>query len=311
MKSERKVIMLKAETVAGTDPVPVVGTDGFAAIDFAWGSAAKATTDEFDYAASYLGARDQFTVNLQRDCSFVLPVIGAGTPLGTTYPAALLAAYRACGHASTVVASTSVTLNPVSTGEETATLYANEDGFLRKMTYCRGSMKWMFEENKVPRCQVALAGVYSTPADATLAALTLPTLQKPVGFNKTNTTVTLGALALKCSSVQIDGGRTNAYMNAAGFEGMVVQDCKPLVELKFELPTATQKNIYQELETTVSQALTVVHGTVSGNKFTFNGARAQLVDLSEQKDRGQIFVTAKFALQPSTTGNDQYTIVLT
>ena len=310
MKSERKAIMLKVETTPGTDANPAAATDGFAAIDFAWGDAAKTVTDEFEYAAGYYGAGDQFTVSQSRDCSFILPVIGGGTPLGMNYAAALLAAYRACGHASTVVATTSVTFNPVSTAEEAATMYANEDGFLRKMLFSRGSMKWSFEEGKVPRAMVALMGLYSTPTDVALPALTLPTLQKPVGFNKSNTTVMLGALSLKCSSIQIDGGRTNEYRNFATVEDIVPIDVKPTVELKFELPTVAQKNVYQDLESTLAQALAIMHGTVAGNKFAFNAAKAQLIDLSETKDRGQLFVTAKLALRP-TAGSDQYTIVLT
>ena len=310
MKSERKLVMLKAESTYGTDAVPVVGTDAFAPIDFAWGDAGKATADSVEYSAGYFGAGDSFVVNMQRSCSFVLPIVGGGTPLGTNYPAAILAAYRACGHASVVVASTSVTLNPVSSGEEGASLYANEDGLLRKMVGCRGSMKWTLEENKIGRVQVSLMGLYSTPTDQTLTLPTLPTLQKPVGFNKSNTTVTLGSLALKCSSVAVDEGRTHAYRNLVGVEDIVVQNCKPMVELKFELPTVAQKSLYAELEVATAQALSIAHGTVAGNKFTLAGARAVLLDLNEQKDRGQIFVTAKFELRP-TSGNDQYTILLT
>jgi len=303
-------VMMKAETVYGTDAVPLVATDGFAAIDFAWGDAAKVNAETVEYSTGYFGAGDTFVVSMVRSCGFALPIVGGGTPLGTNYPAALLAAYRACGHASTVAASTSVTLNPISTGEEGVTLYANEDGLLRKMVGSRGSMKWTLEENKIGRVAVSMMGLYSTPADVTLALPTLPTLQKPVGFSKSNSTVTLGALALKCSSVMVDQGRSYSYRNLAGLEDIVVEDCKPTVELKFELPTAAQKNVYQELETATAQALAIAHGTVAGNKFALNSARAVLTDLNDTKDRGQIFVTAKFALYP-TTGNDQYTIVLT
>ncbi len=310
MNSERKVILFKVEGVAGTDAVPVGATDAFQAIDFKWGNAGKAVTDQFDYSASFYGSRDVFNVAMQRDCSFDIPVIGSGTPLGTNYPAALLALYRACGHAAVVNASTSVVFSPISTGEETGTLYAHEDTIRRRMLYSRGSMKWMWAENKVPRCTVALQGLYSTPTDTAIVVPTFPTLQKPLGFGKTNTIVTLGALALQSSMVELDGGRTNAYRRLSSGEDIVPTDMKPKLKIKFELPTVAQKAVYTELETTVDQAFSVVHGTVAGNIFTAAAPRAQLVNLSEEKDRGRLFVTAELELLPNGSGVP-YTLTLT
>lgn len=302
MNSERKVILVKVESPAGTDAVPVGATDAFQAIDFKWGNAGKANTDEFKYAAQYYGARDVFNVSMARDCSFDVPVIGGGTPLGTNYPAALLALYRACGHAAVETPATDVVFTPISTAEETCSLYAYEDGLLRKMLYGRGSMKWLWAENKVPRCSVAMMGLYSTPTDAPMATPTFPALQKPVGFGKANTVITLGALGLKCMSAELDGGRTNAYRRLSGVEDIIPSDLKPTVTLKFEMPTVAQKAVYTELETTLEQALSIVHGTVAGNIFTMAAPRAQLVDLSEDPDRTRIFVTAKLQLLPSALG---------
>lgn len=310
MKSERKVILFKVEGTPGTDSVPIVGTDAFQAIDFKWGNAGKANTDQFDYAAQFYGAREVFNVGMTRDCTFDVPVIGGGAPLATNYPPALLALYRACGHAAVVTAVTNVVFSPISTGEEAGTLYANEDGFLRRMVFSRGSMKWLWAEGKVPRCSVALMGLYSTPTDVTMTTPTFPTLPKPVGFGIGNTVVTLGALALKCKSVELDGGRTNAYRRLSTAEDVVPTDLKPTATVKFELPTAAQKAVYTELESTLEQALSIVHGTVLGNRFAANATRAQLVDLSEEKDRGQLFVTAKLELLPSAAGVP-YTITLT
>lgn len=310
MNSERKVILVKVEATPGTDSAPAAATDAFQAIDFKWGNAGKANTDEFAYAAPYYAARDVFNVSMQRDCMFDIPVIGAGTPLGTNYGAAMLALYRACGHAAVVNAATSVVFSPISTAEETATLYAYEDGLLRRMLFTRGSMKWAFAENKVPRCSVAMLGLYSTPTDTPIVAPTFPTLQKPVGFGRANTVITLGALNLKASMFEVDGGRVNAYRRLSGVEDVVPTDMKPTATVKFELPTVAQKAVYTELETTVEQLLRVVHGTAAGNVFTLAGTRAQLTDITEDKDRTQLFVTAKFDLVPNSSGLP-YTITLT
>lgn len=311
MKSERKLVMAKIETVPGTEAVPAAASDSFMAIDFKWGNAAKSQTDQYEYANGGYGSRESFMVNQYRECSFDLPVMGGGTPLGSNYPAPILALYRACGHAAVVVASTSVTFNPISAGEEAATLYINEDGYLRKMIMARGSMKWMFAEGKVPRASASLLGLYNTPTDVAMPSPTFPTLQKPVGYNKANTALTLGALTLRCKSVELDEARTHSYRNLSNVEDIVPSDCRPMLTLSFELPTAAQKNVYQDLETTLTQAFAMTHGTVAGNRFAINAARAQLVDLNEEKDRGVIFVTAKLELLPSSAQNDQYAIQIT
>jgi hypothetical protein len=302
MNSERKVILFKVEATPGTDSVPVVGTNAFQAIDFKWGDVAKANTDSFKYAANYYGSRDNFIVGLQRDCAFDLPVVGAGTPLGTALPAALTDLYRACGHAIVLNAAASVVITPVNSGEETGTMYAYEDGILRKMLYSRGHMKWMWGEGKVPRCSAAMMGLYSTPTDVAMGTPTFPALQKPVGFGIGNTIITLGGYALKSSMAELDSGRSNVYRRLSSGEDIVPSDLKPTMTLKFELPTVAQKPIYTELESTTEQALSIVHGTVAGNIVTMDASRAQLVDLKEEKDRTRIFVTAKLELLPSAAG---------
>jgi hypothetical protein len=74
----------------------------------------------------------------------------------------------------------------------------------------------------------------------------------------------------------LDGGRTFEYRNYAGVEDIAPIDCLPTAELMFELPRVDQKNVYQELETTVTQALILTHGTVAGNIAAFNAPLAQL-----------------------------------
>ena len=311
MKSQKKVVGLKIESPAGTPATLSAATDYLAAVDFKWDAAAKAVTDTMEYASGGYGSRDTFMVSLTREASFSLPIVGGGMPLATPYSAAWMALMRCCGHAATINALTNVILNPVSTGEEAATLEANEDGFERLMTFVRGNLKWVFEEGKVGRMTGALMGLYSTPSDQTAPTPTLPTVLKPVGFSQANTVVTLGAFNPKVSRIEIDGGRTHAYRNMAGAQDIVPQDCRPTVSLRMELPTVAAKNLYQQLETTAEEGLSIGHGVTAGNIWTFAAARASLVDLTEQPDRGSIFVTAKYELKPTSAGNDHYTITLT
>jgi hypothetical protein len=250
MNGNRKAVMAKIESPAGTDSAPAGATDAFQAVNFAWNGPAKAVTDQLKYASEWYGARDDFVVSMTRECSFELPVVGGGMPLGTNLPAPLLAIMRACGHAAVVSAGVSVTFSPVNSGEESATLRITDDTFLRKMLMARGNIKWGFAEGKVGRWYATMMGLYSTPADEAIPAQTLPALQKPVGYSKSNSIVTLGGYALKCAAFTLDGGRTFEYRNYAGVEDIAPVDCLPTAELMFELPRVDQKSVYQELETT-------------------------------------------------------------
>jgi hypothetical protein len=311
MNENRKVVLIKVESPYGTEAVPAGATDAIQAVNFAFTSAAKAVTDELQYAAGWYGARDRFVVSLTRECGFELPWMGGGAPAGTNFPAPYLAILRACGLAAVVSAGVSVAITPVNSGEEGATVRVNEDGFLCKMIGSRGNLRWVWNEGKVPRLMIALMGLYSTPADEAIPAATLPTLVKPVAFTKSNSIVTLGGTALKCSSIEIDGGRTHEYRNHAGVEDIAPIDAKPTATLSFELPTVAVKNVFQQLETAVDQALVITHGTVVGNIATTTAPRAQLVDLQDKKERGQLFVTAKFELLPGLAGAAPYSHVLT
>lgn len=310
MNDNRKVVLIKAESPYGTEAVPDAATDAIQAVNFAWTSAAKAVTDELQYAAGWYGARDRFVVSLTRECGFELPWMGTGVA-GTNYPAAYLAVLRACGHAAVIAAGTSVTLTPVNSGEEGATVRVNEDGYLSKMLGSRGNLRWVWAEGKVPRLMVSMMGLYTTPSDEVPPAATLPTLAKPVGFSKSNTTVTLGALALKCSAIELDGGRSNEYRNHAGVEDIAPIDVKPTASLTFELPKVADRNVVQDLEASTEQALTIVHGTVAGNIATANCPRAQMVDIAFKTERGQKFCTAKYELLPGLSGAAPYSLVLT
>ena len=310
MKANRRLVQFKVEATAGTPAVPNPAVDAFMAVDFKWDAAAEPVTDEFKYAAGYYGAKDMFTVSMTRRCSFSLPVVGGGTPLGTNLPAPFLAMYRAAGHAAVETATTSVVFNPVSDAMESGTLLVNDDGLLRRMAYCRGDVNWVFEEGKVPRANFSLLGTYETPTDQAMPAATMPTLQKPLGFNRSNTVVTLGGLVLKCPRAEIRAGRQNSYRNFAGAEDVVPTDAASQAILKFELPKVAQLNVYQDLETNAVRALSLAHGQVAGNRVGFSAGAAQLANLSEEEDRGILFVTATYNLKPQA-GNDQYLITLT
>lgn len=311
MNSERKASIVKIETTSGTEAASMSNTtDAIQLVNFAWGGPAKVVSDELEYAAPFYGARDKIVVHMTRDCGFEVPLMGGGAA-GTNYPAPLLAIYRACGLAAVEDAGVSWTYTPVNSGEESATFKLTEDTLLRKMIGSRGNVRWVFAKDKVPRGFVTMLGKYSAAADAAIPSVTLATLTKPVGFSKSNTTVSIGGYALKCSGAEVDGGQMVEYRNHAGVEEIAVVNRKPSAKLNFELPTVAQKDVYTLLESSTIEALSIVHGIVAGNIATLAAPYAQLVDISETKEAGRIFAQATYELKPGLSGAAPFTLVIT
>lgn len=310
MKLARKLIMAKIEAVSGTAVVPAAATDALGVINF---EALRTVVqqDTVAYASDHYGAGDRFTISAHRGIGFQLPMIGAGTPLGTAFPAPYKALVQACGHAVTETPATSVVFSPVSNAEQSATVYVNIDGYLRKLVQARGNLKWLLDEGKIALLTVEnMIGLYSAATDTALVVPAMPSFQKPAGFNKSNTTVQIGGTAMKCKRVEFNAGRSNEYRNLAGVEEIMAVDAAPTASFTIEAPAVATKDVWADLMAASSQALQVVHGTVAGNIVTLAATRAIPSGIEESEDRGVLFYTYTFDLKP-TTGNDAYTATMT
>ena len=140
MLTNREVILAKIESVYNTDPTPAT-TDAILVENPSWSLAGLRMVDRNNVKASTATDQKIYGGTL-RGISFDVEIKGSGTA-GTAPEIGTL--LRACGLDETIVASTSVTYAPISTGFESITIYYYQDGILNKITGCRGNASFNLE----------------------------------------------------------------------------------------------------------------------------------------------------------------------
>jgi hypothetical protein len=122
--------------------------------------------------------------------SFDVEVKGSGTAGTAPEYGPLL---RACGFGETIVASTSVTYAPVSTGIESATIYYYQDGKRHVLTGCRGTVTGAFETGQPGRLSFTFTG-HHADGDVALIAPTYDATVPPVVLGATFTVDSFAAV---------------------------------------------------------------------------------------------------------------------
>jgi len=137
----REVILVKEEVTYNLDPVPVEGDDAILVENLAWANEGLRMNERPAVRAS-IGQLQQVYGGMLRTVTFDVEMKGSGVA-GT--PPEMADLLEACGMLETVVAVTSVTYTPASTGHKSATVYYYQDGTLMKLTGCRGSVSFNME----------------------------------------------------------------------------------------------------------------------------------------------------------------------
>jgi hypothetical protein len=172
---KREAILLKIETTQGTDAVPTGADDAILVEDPSW-SFAGARMVERNPVRSALGRLQAVYAGTLIEVSFKVEIKGSGA--AGTAPE-IGQALRACGIDETIVASTSVTYAPVSTGHESASIYYYEDGSLYKILGAIGTVSFSLETGAIGYAEFTFTGHYGGLTDAALPSLTFDSTVPP------------------------------------------------------------------------------------------------------------------------------------
>jgi len=164
----REVILVKEEVTYNLDPVPVEGDDAILVENLAWANEGLRMNERPAVRAS-IGQLQQVYGGMLRTVTFDVEMKGSGVA-GT--PPEMADLLEACGMLETVVAVTSVTYTPASTGHKSATVYYYQDGTLMKLTGCRGSVSFNMEVGAIPKASFTMTGHVSAVTDIALASPT-------------------------------------------------------------------------------------------------------------------------------------------
>jgi len=305
----KRLILIETESVYGTDPTPD-GADAVLVRDLNI-TPQQSDVVSRDLIRPYLGASEQLLANTRVECTFSVELAGSGTA-GTApqYGKAL----QACGLSETIVAATSVTYAPVSESFDSVTIHYNVDGVRHKVTGCRGTFTLNANVGEIPTIDFTFTGIYNAPDDSALPTATYTNQASPLIFKQGNTdTFELLSYSGCLQSVTMDLGNTIVYRELVGCDKEVlITDRSSTGTVVIEAPTIAAKDYFAAaLDDSSLGNLTFQHGTAAGNIVDFESTGVDIGDLSYSDQDGIAMLNLPFTAVPSTSGNDEFSLVYT
>ncbi len=219
---------------------------------------------------------------------------------------------RACGLAQTIVAATSVTYNPVTTGHESATFYFQLGGTLWKMKGSRGTVKFMLNAQQIPVMSFVFTGLFEVATEVARPTPSYTAWKKPIIVSDANTPVhTVNGVALTLKEFSFDLGVKVEPRFLVGSHSIEIVGREEMIEAKAEAVPVTTFDPFSLALTQAEVPVVITHGTAAGARVTINAPLSQ-VQRTAGLEEGQGIVEWPLRLAPQqNAGNDQFTIVFT
>lgn len=305
----KRLILIETESTYGTDATPD-GADAVLVRDL---NIVPQQSDVVsrDLIRPYLGASEQLLANTRVECTFSVELAGSGTA-GTAprYGKAL----QACGLSETVSAGTSVTYAPVSSNFSSVTIHYNIDGVRHKVTGARGTFVLNANVGEIPTIDFTFTGIYNAPDDSALPSVTYANQVPPLIFKNGNTdTFELLSYAGCLQSVTFDLGNNLVYRDLIGCtKEVLITDRAATGTVVQEMISIATKDYFTAALTDQSVGnLTFQHGTTAGNIIDFASTRVDISDVSYSDQDGIAMINIPYTAVPSTSGNDEFSLVYT
>lgn len=300
IKVKKQVMYSKLEATYGVDPVPLGATDAVVANNVRI-SPVEVTAIARPGVASFFGGAGKIIAGEHVKFGFDVEMFTSGVA-GT--PAAYAALMKGAAHAETIVALTSVTNTPITSGEQSMTHYFNRDGKLRKITGWKGSIKAKMSPKGIPMWSFDGVGLYLPATDVVLGAATLTTWKSPLAVGAGTTVATLFGFAALVSEFSFDQGSKVVYRELINGESVQIIDRASTASIVIEEPSIAAKDFELLFRMGTLGALSITHGTVAGSKLQHSAAQVQIVSLAETVVDDIAHLTLGLEYIPSADGND-------
>lgn len=306
-RGKKLAILAKIETTYGTDATPAAAN---AMLVRNWTfTPLEGEEIKRDLVMPYYGSQGIILAGLYCKLEFEVELAGSGAA-GTVPFWGVLA--RACGLSETIVATTSVTYAPISSGFEAVTVYWNLDGTRHVMLGARGSLTLSLDSNKLPIMKYALTGLLGTVTDAALPATTLPVYPNPVVASKTNTpTFTLHGYAAIMETFSIDLGNTVEPRLLVGSESILITGRETSGSNTLQADQIANIDWQAKAVARTRGPLAITHGLSAGNIIQIAAPAVEVGKPTHGQSNGILNTTMKLDFCPSaSTGNDEISIVV-
>jgi len=306
----KRLIVLETESTYGTDPTPD-GSDAVLVRDLNITPQSSDVVSR-DLIRPYLGASQQLLANTRVECTFSVELAGSGTA-GTApqYGKAL----KACGLAETIVASTSVTYDPVSSNFESITIHYMIDGVRHKVTGCRGNVGITANVGEIPTLDFSFTGIYNAPDDSALLTPTYANQDDPLIFKNGNTSsFQLLSYAGALQSFSMDLGNSLTYRELiGGSKEVLLTDRSVTGTVTIEAVTMATKDYFAAAVADDSALgnLQFTHGSTAGNIVQFTSSKVDIGDVSYGDSDGIAMLNIPYTCVPDSAANVEFDLIYT
>jgi hypothetical protein len=308
LKWPNKILLAKIESTYGTDAVPTGSSNAVLATEIELKPMEGNDVDR-DLENPFFSANETIPSGLHAKISFKVEVAPSGAA-GTAPAWGPL--MRACGVAEVIVASTSVTYNPVTDNHESVTINLLIDKTLYALVGTRGTCKVNYTSEAVPKLEFEFTGLFVKPVESTRPTVDLTSFKKPQLVSKANTpTFSIGGADLVMKSAMLDLGNAVEGRYLVGQEEILITDKGELFETTVNAVALTTFDPFQLALDQTKSVISLVHGTGTGKIATLAVPAAQM-----QRPAGlansQNVKEWPLRLTPlPTAGNDQWNLELT
>lgn len=311
-------ILLKQETVYGTDAAPVGATDALLVSNLSI-TPFNAQNVDRDIIRPYLGASEQLVGTKYVQMGFDLELTG---PSAVATAPAWAPALMACGFAQVLTATIRADYVPVSTAFTSATIHWHDDGLRHMATGCRGNVVIKMGVGQRPVLSFSFTGLYSTPVVVGNPAVTLTAWKVPQVITDANTgdiimggthaTVTAPAItagtAFPSQGIEIDMGNKVDFNALLGGETVDLSDRKVTAKVMFDLDAPQEAAAYAAVESNSLSSIGLEHGTVANQKVLVWMPSVQRINPSKGETNGKRLAGFDLRAVP-LVGNDDIRIV--
>jgi len=307
MLIKRNVALVKIEATYNVDPTPTPATDSILVEGLSWSfTNQRMTADES--TKNTLGSLMHRYGGSLVQVSFSMKIKGSGA--AGTAPE-LGVPLRACSCGEAIVASTSVTYEPVSTGFESMTMYYYEDGKRYIFTGLRGTATASLKSGQPGMISFTMTGHFGAKSDTAIISPTYDSAVAPIvvsgGF-------TVDSYAAVISELSMDMGIniiTQDDMNSADSYGEVLigtRDVKGNIDPIDTL--IASKDFIDDWETGSVMALTTGLIGAAGNQYQLSMPAISYRDVSVADRNGVRSFGLPFGAA-ETTGDNEFSLVFT
>lgn len=268
----------------------------------------------------FLGGSEQIPGARYKQIEMEIEAIGSGT--AGTAPA-WGPWLRGCGFAETVTASTRVDYLPISTGFESLSQYAYDDGVQHILLGSRGKTTFSAKVNDLPFFGMQYMGIDGSDTAIANPAVTLTNFQRPpaivdanagdLTFGCTHSSsgapALTGGTAVPSQGIEVDFGLAVNFNALLGGETVDITDRQAIGKISLDLTAAQEVANMAIVRAASGQSLGFTYGNAAGLRVLIFMPSVQLINPTKGEVNGKRLISYDIRINPSA-GNDEFRLVL-